>query len=234
MRNLLNDVIKYSPNGVTSNIFAHMPSIGGSQKTARRLFKAAVMCHSDYIKNCKLNDDIINCVVQLSQLDNAINRVGYIYPNLGKVDKLIVNELREDLLKLAKTKDFTSKSYCALNPVFRALHLVVGADADLIIDDTLVDIKTIKSGRMDISQLYQLIGYFILSGVGGVDGKKINITRLGIYFSRYGELLTFPAAYIENDKFPQLVRWFQKTAEMEGDIDSSTGIAAIQLMNSIC
>jgi hypothetical protein len=77
----------------------------------------------------------------------------------------------------------------------------------------LIDIKTIKSGKMDMSQFHQLIGYFILNQLGGVNGRKIKINRLGIYFSRYGELVTFPSEHIENDRFPQLVKWFKKTAE---------------------
>ena len=181
------------------------------KKTVRKLLQEARLCYSDYLKTGKVTDDIVSAAIQLARLD-AIYRAGYIDPNIGKVEKSIVDELR-DMLKLAKRKDFTAKSYCALNPVFGEASLLVGgADADLIIDDTLIDIKTIKSGKMDMSQFHQLIGYFILNQIGGVNGKKININRLGIYFSRYGELVTFSAENIVNDSFPQLVEWFRKTA----------------------
>ncbi len=91
--------------------------------------------------------------------------------------------------------------------------MVGGADADLIIDDMLRDIKTIKSGKMDAGQVRELLGYYVLNQIGGVNGKKITINRLAIYFSRYGELVAFPAEYVVNSKFPQLVKWFRKTAE---------------------
>jgi len=189
-----------------------LPASAALKRTARELLEEAIACHMNYIKTCKLNDDIIATAIQLAQLD-AIYRAGYIDPNLGKVDMLIIDEMRA-MLELANKKEFTSKSYCALNPVFgEASFLVNGADADLIIDDMLIDIKTIKSGKMDMSQFHQLIGYFILNQLGGVNGRKIKINRLGIYFSRYGELVTFPSEHIENDRFPQLVKWFKKTAE---------------------
>ncbi len=172
----------------------------------------AKACYSNYLKTGKLNDDIISAAIQLAQLD-PMYRALYIDPNMGRVEKSIVDEMR-DMLKLAKRKDFTARSYCALNPVFgEASYLVGGADADLIIDDTLIDIKTIKSGKMYTSQFHQLIGYFILNQLGGVNGKKIKINRLGIYFSRYGELVTFSTENIVNDNFPRLVKWFRKTAE---------------------
>jgi hypothetical protein len=189
-----------------------LPASASLKKTMRKMLQEAKICHSDFLKTGKVNDDIISAAIQLAQLD-PIYRALYIDPNMGKVDKSIVDEMR-DMLKLAKRKDFTARSYCALNPVFgEASYLVGGADADLIIDDTLIDIKTTKSGKINMSQFHQLIGYFILNQLGGVNGKKIKINRLGIYFSRYGELVTFSAENIVNDKFSELVTWFRKTAE---------------------
>jgi hypothetical protein len=45
-----------------------------------------------------------------------------------------------------------------------------------------------------------------------VNGKKREINRLGIYFSRYGQLITFPTETIVGEEFPQLVEWFRETA----------------------
>ena len=168
-----------------------LPASKTLKQMAMKLLQDAFVCHSEYIKTSELNSEIISAAIQLAQLD-VIYRAGYIDPNLGKIDGMMVGELR-DMLKLAKKKDFTAKSYCALNPVFgEASILVGGADADLIIDNTLIDIKTTKSGKMDMSQFHQLIGYFILNQIGGINGKRTKINRLGIYFSRYGELVTFP------------------------------------------
>lgn len=189
-----------------------LPASALLKKTARKMLENAKVCHSNYLKNGKLNDDLISATIHLAQLD-PIYRALYIDPNMGKVDKSIVDEMR-DMLKLAMRKDFTATSYCALNPVFgEGSRLVGGADADLILDDTLIDIKTTKSGKMDMSQFHQLVGYFILNQLGGVNGRKIKINRLGIYFSRYGELVTFSAENIVNDRFSKLVQWFRKTAE---------------------
>ncbi|MBI2851317.1 MAG: hypothetical protein HYX80_09845 [Chloroflexi bacterium] len=191
-----------------------LPAPASIKRTARKMLDSAMVCHSDYLKTCKLNDDIISAAIQLAQLD-PIYRALAIDPNMGKVDKAIIDEMRR-MLQLAKPEEFTAKSYCALNPTFgEASVLVGGADADLIIDDTMIDIKTIKSGKMDTGQFHQLIGYFILNHLGGVNGKNIKINCLGIYFSRYGELVTFSTKNIVTDKFPQLVKWFKDTAESQ-------------------
>lgn len=188
-----------------------LPATASITRTAKKMLENAKDCHAEYVKSGNLNDEIISSAIQLAQLD-PVYRASAIDPNLGKVEKSIVGELRE-MLKLAKQKDFTAKTYCSLNPVFDASLLVGGADADLIVDDTLIDIKTIQSGKMDTKQFHQLVGYFILNQLGGVNGKKIKINRLGIYFSRYGELVTFSTESIVNDNFPSLLKWFKKTAE---------------------
>ena len=63
--------------------------------------------------------------------------------------------------------------------------MVGGADADLIIDRILIDIKTTKSNSFTQDMYNQLLGYYALSTFRkDLDG----ITELGIYFSRYGVL----------------------------------------------
>lgn len=181
------------------------------KKKIEKLLQDAKACHSDYLKTGKLTDNVISATIELARLD-AISRAQYLDPNIGILEKPLVEELR-NMLELANSKDFTASSYCALNPTFGKESLL-RADADLIIDDTLIDIKTTTKGKMDRSHFNQLIGYFILNELGKVNGKKIKINRLGIYFSRYGELLTFPAETVVGDKFPDFVEWFRKTAEL--------------------
>ena len=211
-----------NPNAETKNWVAEnsvamlesgqFPAPAALRKSARDLLEGAKECYSYYLKTGKLTDEIILAAIHLAQLD-PIYRAGYLDPNIGEVEKSIVDEMR-DILNLAKPECFTASSYCALNPVFgEASRLVGGADADLIIDDTLIDIKTTQSGKMDTSHFHQLIGYFILNRLGGVNGKKIEINKLGIYFSRYGELVTYSSGKITNNRFPELVEWFKKTAE---------------------
>lgn len=92
----------------------------------------------------------------------------------------------------------------------------VKADADVIVDDLLVDIKTSKKGMTPVLPLQdfcQLMGYFALASLEGTH----RIRRLGIYYARYGYLFEFPiprarpgsggrAAYLE---------WFRKQMKID-------------------
>jgi hypothetical protein len=88
---------------------------------------------------------------------------------------------------------------------------VGGADADFIIDGCLVGIKTTKSARFTRDQLNELTGYYILHDIGGIDGDyKPTVTSLGVYYSRYGELCTFPVAPLIGRGYSSFVKWFTK------------------------
>jgi hypothetical protein len=182
-------------------------------KTAKRILRESKQTYMEYLETGDVTNEVIRTTVFLAQLD-PIYRALYVDPNLGTVELSVIDELKE-LLSLVDPKYFLAKKYCALNPTFGdASSLVGGADADLIIDDILIDIKTTQSGKLDIGQFHQLIGYYILNHIGAISGKHdIRINRLGVYYSRYGELLTFPSAILRNDRFPQLVDWFKKKAE---------------------
>ena len=102
-----------------------------------------------------------------------------------------------------------------LNPHFgKGSTLVGGADADLIVDGVLIDIKTTQQTSFTQDNFNQLIGYYVLSKLGKVnDSEDIQISKLGIYFSRYGILHTIPTRQIENHKnFPKFVKWFKEQA----------------------
>lgn len=67
------------------------------------------------------------------------------------------------------------------NPVFDAHG--VPADGDLVIDDLLIELKTVTRARLEPEWLWQVIGYFLLDGGGR------GIRDVGIYLSRHGCLL---------------------------------------------
>lgn len=71
-----------------------------------------------------------------------------------------------------------------LNPTFLGNHDVGGADADLILGDCLLEIKTTMDTSIKGDWLYQLLGYVLLD----YDDTH-GIRNLGIYFARQGLLL---------------------------------------------
>ncbi|MDE3067802.1 MAG: hypothetical protein KGJ60_09655, partial [Verrucomicrobiota bacterium] len=114
---------------------------------------------------------------------------------------------------------FKAKKVCALNPTFgRASELVGGADCDMVIDDALIEVKTTKNFVVERKYFDQLIGYYILFRIGGIDGlpRTHSIKKLGIYFSRHGHLWLFKVSdVIDEKKLPKFINWFKKEARQE-------------------
>ncbi len=179
------------------------------REKVERLVTEAKQVYSEYLQSGIMSDDVIRATVHLAQID-PIYRAGYIDPNLGEVDDLVVQEMRE-LIEIVNNDAFIAKDHCLLNPTFGDASLEVGgADADFIIDGCMVDIKTTKSARFTRDQFNQLVGYYVLHDIGGNDGDRdITITSLGVYYSRYGELRTFPVASLIGNGYSSFVKWFR-------------------------
>ena len=171
--------------------------------------------YQQFLKTGQVTDDLLRSTLLLAKLDPFSRRSDYIVENLQFID----NEGIADLWNLIKVVDpnlFKSTGRVLLNPEFGPGSLLVkGADADLILDDLLIDIKTIKNLALERKSLDQLLGYYILSEVERKFEPEIEpITRLGIYFSRYGYLYEFKVEEVINPKtFPQFVKTFVARAE---------------------
>lgn len=74
-----------------------------------------------------------------------------------------------------------------LNPTFDGSPDVGGADADLIVDGCLLDIKTRVEPRLRGDDLYQLLGYTLLDY-----SDRYGIGEAGIYFTRQQRMLRWP------------------------------------------
>ena len=167
-----------------------------------------------FLNNGQINDDLIKSILLLGQLD-LIYRPGRISKNFGIIDNKDVEDLN-NLISLIDPKLFKANKLSLLNPTFgKASKLVGGADADLIIDDMIIEIKTIKKFELKRVHFNQLIGYYTLYRISGIDGMpaKDKIKKLGIYFSRYGYLHTFKTEDIINEnRFPEFMEWFKERA----------------------
>ena len=87
----------------------------------------------------------------------------------------------------------------------------VKADADLIVDDLLIDIKTSRDRMtrlLPLQDFCQLMGYFALTSLEG----RHRIGRLGIYYARYGYLFEFPIprARAGSGGRSAFLEWFRK------------------------
>jgi hypothetical protein len=107
---------------------------------------------------------------------------------LGLVPSYVVSDLQVQIRLAGKAlgglRDATSESECRGGPTFAGGRSVGGADADLLIGRSLLEIKSISRPEFLSDQaIWQLVGYAIL------DFTDVHrISELGFYMSRIGWL----------------------------------------------
>lgn len=186
----------------TAEISAKSEYFGKNSKARKHAFDIidrALNLKNLYVKNGKITNELLIASINLAYIDTIYrSKKAELADNFIKdsrsIDENDIQDLK-NLHSILDLKKFKSKSVCALNPTFGdASILVNGADADIFIDETLIDIKTVKNIAITSEYMFQLIGYFLLSKLDKIDEvpKKYTIKNVGIYFSRYGELITFP------------------------------------------
>ncbi|MEM8937517.1 MAG: hypothetical protein AAGC77_14055 [Pseudomonadota bacterium] len=91
---------------------------------------------------------------------------------------------------------FAPKQSVFLNPTFALGGEVGGADADLIIDDRLIELKTNRTLSLTKTTLLQLAGYSALNEMGGIvlnDGTyKKSFISVGVYYARHNAFIEIP------------------------------------------
>jgi hypothetical protein len=108
-----------------------------------------------------------------------------------------------------------------LNPLFgNASHAVGGADADLIVGDLLLDVKTSKQGRIQAEDLDQLLGYFLLARhERRADRQFPLVQRLGLYYARFAHTVIVDGTdWTSHPLFPATETWFFARAEEESEV----------------
>lgn len=140
---------------------------------------------ASFLKKGQMSDALMESALLLATLD-PIYRAGLGHETIGVVYKDDVQDLK-NLISAVDKKIFTAKSLCMINPTFGSASVLVGgADADLVVDDTIIDIKTTKKLTLERSALDQVLGYYVLHHISGVGelNPKPTITKVAIYFSR--------------------------------------------------
>ena len=130
-------------------------------------------------------EDIYRAGGVLSELHNR--------PQMNPAGTLVEppNEVVGDLEALWRLLEehsafFSSSDTVSYNPTFgEASMMVGGADADLLVGTTLVDIKTTVKWGYRWADAAQLVGYYVFAAMVGEPGP---IDRLAIYRSRFGRI----------------------------------------------
>lgn len=184
---------------------------------------------SDFLNTGQVTRPLVESALDLARID-TIYRAGVPPTDLGQYDDGdIVDCIR--LLEILANSDSLDCESVYLNPAFGlASALVGGADADLVIDGTLVDVKTTGKSAFKTDYWRQLVGYLTLSDIhnhlyefgiynqlGLEEEPNVRtipeIDRFGVYYSRHGDLVTIPAKTVyEKDEYPQFRSSFIEAA----------------------
>ena len=182
---------------------------------ARRLIDNAKEQYSKYLMSGKITDELLESILILAQIE-MMRRSGRSDDNLGITHSEDINDLR-NLFAIVEPEKFVSQNICLLNPSFgEASKLVGGADADLLVDETLIDIKTTKNLQLKRDDFDQLLGYVALNEISAIGSQspKPTISKIAIYYSRYSFLHTMNLIDIINDDtYGDFIVWFARTAE---------------------
>jgi hypothetical protein len=173
-----------------------------------------------FLETGKCDDELLKSALLLAGLD-PIYRAGVGKEYIGLVDEQDVQDLR-NLISSVDMQIFKAQKILLLNPSFgKASQIVGGADADLIIDNMLVDIKTTKKLELSKDYFHQLIGYLTLYYLNGIIEHKKSlpeINKLAIYFSRFSYLHVIQVESITSyEKFAQFGKWFFERAKADSD-----------------
>lgn len=172
----------------------------------------------EFAETGRLSRELIRQTLRMSYIDPVL-RAGRGVEYIGTdADQLDIEDI-EKQFSLIDSKLFKSQNRCLLNPTFdKGSQLVGGADADLIIDDKLIDVKTTKKLELPLSDFCQIIGYLLLHRIGGTTShsEKFTIEQLGIYYSRFGYLFLFDVKDLISDKsLDKFAKWFENYVRKE-------------------
>jgi hypothetical protein len=137
---------------------------------------------------------------------NKVDQEFFKVPDVADIQELV------ELLEVVPFDQLTH-STLLLNPNFGEASRLIGGDADLIVGESLIDIKTTRSGKVISTWLDQLFGYYLLARLERTrTGKSPFISRIGFYLSRHGHLWLFPASHwTSHPEFDATERWFRET-----------------------
>jgi hypothetical protein len=103
-----------------------------------------------------------------------------------------------------------------LNPNFQySSDAIGGADTDLIAGDLMVDFKSSKKDEVQVHDLDQLFGYYLLAcNQRKIDSAFPPINRVGLYLSRFSHLAIWDTTMsTDHPQFGEMSKWFIATAE---------------------
>lgn len=175
----------------------------------RDVLDRAERARDEFLDSGQMTRALVESALDLARIDK-IYRAGVPPTELGEYDHGDIVDCIQLVEILADSGAFDCETVY-LNPTFGlASSLVGGADADVVADGTLVDVKTTGRSTFKADYWRQLVGYLTLADIHqemyemgiydqlGID-EDPDVRRLpeigyfGVYFSRHGDLRTVDA-----------------------------------------
>lgn len=185
---------------------------------ARAILDNAKAAIADYVKvkapTAAEQADLASHAIRVAKLD-SVYRARRLEPSFEEASPEDIQDL-VDLLAIVPFGELLHDKLLLLNPNFgETSNLVGGADADLITGDLLVDFKVTKKGEMNVKDLDQLLGYFLMARHHRrEDAKFPEIKRVALYFCRHTHLWELDVStWIEHPEFPEIEEWFFNRAK---------------------
>lgn len=154
----------------------------------------------------ELSEAVAVACLKLATLDESY-RAGQFDGLTWEPDEAAVSEVQA-IYAMTPWAQLRPRQWGALNPRFsEGSERVGGADADLVVDGRLIDIKTVAKTRPSLQYIRQLVAYALLGNRFGVSGAPngAQIETLGLYFARAGHLFQFPLAVCIDDEHRDVV-----------------------------
>lgn len=221
----LNSIAQEREHWIADNALARMR--GSMREIGRSICDTAHIRHQDFLNGKPLDDDLLSSAILLAQLDGVF-RSGGMLPSSGEFTVLPedLTDLRQ-LVAACDWKQWRVLQFCQLNPTFGwASALVGGADADFHLDTTLYELKTVRQVTGLTGHYHQLVAYSALNFLNS--GPPI--TELGIYFSRFAEIVRWAAPDWKDTQYESFLLWFCTNAEKRFD---GSGIMLSNLMERV-
>jgi hypothetical protein len=164
--------------------------LGAKTKKRKKFIADFLNKKALYLKDKLMIKDLLSDCIILAKLESNY-RSGKDYPD-SDIFSFNDDDVKDlsNLVNAINPTLFKTTDRLVLNPIFgKSSAYIGGADADFIMDDTLVDIKVTKYLRFTAEQFRQLIGYWWLDQR---EHKLYGFNKLAIYYARYGVLFTLP------------------------------------------
>ena len=208
----LNDIQNESKAWVAERAIELLASNEEIYTTGTEIISNVKKLRKEFTRTGELSQELIRQTLRMSYLD-PVFRAGAGIEYIGTdADEADIEDI-EKQFSLIDDKFFLARDICLLNPAFGEGSMIVGgADADFVIDDKLIDIKTTRKLELTLNNFCQVIGYLALHRISGIESRKeLGINQLGIYYSRYGYLFLFNIQDLIDDiSLQKFTEWFER------------------------